>query len=393
VGKPVVVLVGTRPEALKLILLHKRLLAERVRSVLCSTQQHSDLLNQVFTLFDIQPDISLDVMTFNQDLFGITTSVLSKIKDVLIKLNPRLLIVQGDTTSAFAAALSAFYLKIPVAHVEAGLRSGDINSPYPEEFNRVMISKIANYHFAPTPLNCANLLREGVSRDKIFCTGNTIVDTLFLIKNKILSGQVEINKNLVEKIDKCRKSNQKIVLFTAHRRESFGVGLLKIFNCIRNFALNNQSVRIFYVKHPNPNVIESFEKSGLGDVENVDVFKPLNYIELVYLLLNASLVVTDSGGIQEEAMSLGKRVLILRDVTERIEGLWEGLGRLVGTDENLIYEGLKAFSSNEVKDEKKEIFGDGGSVERIIQILKIKVYPDISEKRIDKIGQFYGEEI
>lgn len=375
--KPIVVLIGTRPEALKLLLLHKRLQIEGFSSIICSTQQHSDLLEQVFNLFNIQPDISLDVMKVNQDLFEVTSLVLNKIKNVLIKINPELLIVQGDTTSAFAAALAAFYLKIPVAHVEAGLRSGSIYSPYPEEFNRIMISRIANYHFAPTSLNYANLLNEGVSREKIFCTGNTIVDTLLWIKNQIISRKIKIDPSLVEKVTKCFKENQKIVLLTAHRRESFGAGLLKIFCCIKRFAIANKNVKIFYVQHPNPNVLDAFEKSGLGNVKNIEVLKPLDYAELVYILINSFFVCTDSGGIQEEAISLGKRVLILRDVTERVECLWTGLGRLVGTNETLIYEGLNAFCFSDQKDEHKEIFGDGKAVGRIVNILKTSLHSNV----------------
>ncbi|MFA6534938.1 MAG: UDP-N-acetylglucosamine 2-epimerase (non-hydrolyzing) [Candidatus Babeliales bacterium] len=386
--RPIVVLVGTRPEALKLLLLHKKLQAEGFPSLLCSTEQHSDILNQVFKTFDILPDISLGIMKPNQDLFDITSSILIKLREVLVTLNPRLLIVQGDTSSAFAAALSAFYLKIPIAHVEAGLRSGNMNAPYPEELNRIIISKIADYNFAPTALSCANLLNDGVAREKIFCTGNTIVDSLFWIKNKISSGQIAVDGNLVKKVEKCKKLNQKIAVLTAHRRESFGGGLLKIFSTIKKFALNHKDLFIFYTLHPNPNVIAEFEKSGLGELENIFVSNPLGYTELVYLLINSSFVITDSGGIQEEAMSLGKRVIILRDVTERIEGLWEGLGKLVGVNEFLIYEGLEAFYSKDCQDRTSTIFGDGNAVNQICNILKIKLY--MAEKKSGKVVMDMG---
>jgi UDP-N-acetylglucosamine 2-epimerase (non-hydrolysing) len=376
--RPIVVLIGTRPEALKLLLLHKKLQVEGFSSILCSTEQHSELLTQVYKIFNIFPDISLGVMKPNQDLFDITTSVLQKFKEVLIKLNPRLVIVQGDTSSAFTAALSAFYLKIPVAHVEAGLRSGDIHSPYPEELNRTAISKISDYNFAPTGLNCANLLSDGIKRDKIFCTGNTIVDSLFWIKNKINSREIKVDANLVKKVEECKRLNKKIALLTAHRRESFGDGLSRIFNSIKTFAQNHKDLFIFYTLHPNPNVIMAFKKSGLGTIENIFVSNPLGYTELVYLLINSSFVLTDSGGIQEEAMSLGKRVLVLRDVTERVEGLWEGLGKLVGTNELLIYEGLEDFYSNDLQDKISTIFGDGMAVERITNILKTKLPIKIS---------------
>jgi UDP-N-acetylglucosamine 2-epimerase (non-hydrolysing) len=381
--RPVIVLVGTRPEALKLLLLHKKLQAEGFSSLLCSTDQHSDILNQVLTIFDILPDISLGIMKPNQDLFDITSLVLIKFKEVLIKLNPKLLVVQGDTSSAFAAALSAFYLKIPIAHVEAGLRSGNIHTPYPEELNRTIISKIADYNFAPTALNCANLLNDGISREKIFCTGNTIIDSLLWIKYKIDSGQIKVDKDLVEKVEKCKKLNQKITLLTAHRRESFGGGLLKIFSCIKKFALAHKDLFIFYALHPNPNVIAEFEKSGLGSLENIFVSNPLGYTELVYLLANSSFVITDSGGIQEEAMSLGKRVIVLRDVTERVEGLWEGLGKLVGADESLIYEGLETFYSKDFQDKPSKVFGDGKAVDKICNILKLKLH--MAEKKSGRV--------
>lgn len=381
--RPIVVLVGTRPEALKLLLLHKKLQAEGFPSLLCSTEQHSDMLHQVFKIFNTRPDISLGIMKPNQDLIDITSSVLIKFKEVLITLNPKLIIVQGDTSSAFAAALSAFYLKIPIAHVEAGLRSGNMHAPYPEELNRTIISKIADYNFAPTALNCANLLNEGVVREKIFCTGNTIVDSLFWIKNKISSGQIKVDKNLVEKVEECKKLNKKIAVLTAHRRESFGGGLLQIFKCIKKFAQNHKDLFIFYTLHPNPNVLKEFEKSGLGELENIFVSNPMEYTEIVYLLTNASFVITDSGGIQEEAMSLGKRVIILRDVTERVEGIWEGLGRLVGTDELLINEGLQAFYSDDFQSKASTIFGDGKSVEQICNILKVKLH--MAEKRSGKV--------
>lgn len=381
--RPIVVLVGTRPEALKLLLLYKKLQAEGFPSLLCSTEQHSEILNQVLKTFDISPDISLGIMKPNQDLFDITSSILIKLRETLISLNPRLLIVQGDTTSAFSAALSAFYLKIPVAHVEAGLRTGNINAPYPEELNRIMISKIADYNFAPTDLNCANLLNDGVAKEKIFCTGNTIVDSLFWIKNKINSGQIKVDKFLVEKIENCKKLNQKIAVLTAHRRESFGGGLFKIFSTIKKFALDHKDLFIFYTLHPNPNVIEEFEKSGIGELENIFVSNPLGYTELVYLLINSSFVITDSGGIQEEAISLGKRVLILRDVTERVEGLREGLGMLVGTDEFLIYEGLKAFYSKNFQDQISTVFGNGKAVEQICNILKMKLH--MAEKKSGRV--------
>jgi len=370
---PVVVTVGTRPEAIKLLLLYKELHRAGVPVVLCSTDQHSELLTQVFDLFKTYPDISLGIMVNNQDLFHITSTCLEKIKLVFSELNPSMVIVQGDTTTAFASALASFYLKIPIAHVEAGLRSGNINSPYPEEFNRATISQIADYNFVPTYLNCANLLSCGISRSKIFLTGNTVVDALFWIKNKITSGEIEINSELRQRVEQCLRERKKIVLFTAHRRESFGDGILKIFRCIKTFAAAHKDVQIFYPSHPNPNIQKALSTSRLNELSNIFISGPILYQDLVYLLLNSDFILTDSGGIQEEAMSLGKYVLILRNVTERLEGVWDGLGRLVGTDESLLMKGLEDFYSQGLQDRPSTVFGDGQSVSRIVNIVKTKL--------------------
>ena len=223
--RPIVVVIGTRPEAIKLLLLHKELNKAGLISILVSTNQHSELLEQVFSIFNIYPDINLNIMIQNQDLFHITSSVLEKMKIIYSKLNPRLVIVQGDTTTAFAASLAAFYAKIQIAHVEAGLRSGNFQSPYPEEMNRVYISHIADYNFAPTHLSYANLLASGINRKKIFLTGNTVVDSLFWIKKRILSGEISVDQEILDQVRFCKKESKKIILLTAHRRETFNEGL------------------------------------------------------------------------------------------------------------------------------------------------------------------------
>ena len=384
--RPIVVVVGTRPEAIKLLLLHKELNKAGLTSILVSTNQHSELLEQVFSIFNIYPDINLNIMIQSQDLFHITSSVLEKMKVIYSELNPRLVIVQGDTTTAFAASLAAFYSKIQIAHVEAGLRSGNFQSPYPEEMNRVYISHIANYNFAPTHLSYANLLASGLDRKKIFLTGNTVVDSLFWIKKRILSGERSIDQEILDKVRQCKKESKKIILLTAHRREAFNGGLLRIFKCIKKFIENRQDVMLFYPSHPNPNVQKALLGSGLTEIDNVFLSSPLLYKDLIYLLLNCDFVLTDSGGIQEEAMSLGKQVVILRDVTEREEGVWEGLGRLVGSNELLLMKALQEFCDNKLSTAPSNIFGDGNSVHKITQLMKTKLSNEAENLNCDVLG-------
>ncbi|KKQ33329.1 MAG: UDP-N-acetylglucosamine 2-epimerase [candidate division TM6 bacterium GW2011_GWF2_37_49] len=384
--RPIVVVIGTRPEAIKLLLLHKELNKAGLISILVSTNQHSELLEQVFSIFNIYPDINLNIMIQNQDLFHITSSVLEKMKIIYSKLNPRLVIVQGDTTTAFAASLAAFYAKIQIAHVEAGLRSGNFQSPYPEEMNRVYISHIADYNFAPTHLSYANLLASGINRKKIFLTGNTVVDSLFWIKKRILSGEISVDQEILDQVRFCKKESKKIILLTAHRRETFNEGLLRIFKCIKIFIENRQDVVLFYPLHPNPNIKKALLDSKLSDANNVFLSSPLLYKNLIYLLLNCDFVLTDSGGIQEEAMSLGKQVVILRDVTERMEGVWEGLGMLVGSNETLLTKALQEFCDNKLSAIPSNIFGDGNSVYKIGQIIKYKLKNEIKNFNHDVFG-------
>lgn len=400
--RPVVVVVGTRPEAIKLLLLYKELQATGLTTILVSTNQHSELLDQVFDIFNVRPAINLAVMVQNQDLFHITSSVLEKMKLVYSELIPQLVIVQGDTSTAFASALAAFYLRIPIAHVEAGLRSDNIFSPYPEEINRIYISQIADYNFAPTHLSFANLLSCGIDRSKIFLTGNTVVDSLFWIRDKILSGDISIDTEILSKVEQCRASSKKIVLLTAHRRESFDGGLIRIFKCIKKFVESRHDIVFFYPSHPNPNVQKALVSSGLHESNNVFITKPVLYKDLVYLLLNSLFVVTDSGGIQEEAMSLGKQVIILREVTERVEGVWEGLGRIVGTNDTLLRDTLEEFCNKQMSDTPSYVFGDGRSAYKIAQIIKSKLvdiesigYGVLGSKRIKEDipkGLVFGED-
>jgi len=394
--KRVVTVIGTRPEAIKLIPLHLALKKAGFDAILCATFQHSDLLDQVFTLFQIKPDIHLDVMKQNQDLFYLTKTILEKIKPIYEAINPDLVLVQGDTTTAFCSALGAFYAKIPVGHVEAGLRSGNIYAPFPEEANRRFISTIATYHFAPTELNAANLIAEGVARDAIFCTGNTVVDALLWIKDQITIKKLLIDQTIRDLVQRSRDNHQKIVLLTAHRRESFDGGLTRIFKSIKLFAQTHRDIFIMYPYHPNPNVIRAMQESGIQSEENIHICPPVAYKELVYLLMSAHVVITDSGGIQEEAISLGKKVIVLRDITERTEAVLAGMAKLVGSNETLLLKVLQEFyqeaqiQKTQIIETPNYVFGDGRACQSIVSILQEKIHHAGTRQKstlVTKFGQ------
>ena len=371
---PIVLIVGTRPEGIKMIPLYLAFKKMQISIVLCSTDQHSYLLQEVYDLFGIVPDYQLDIMQPNQDLFHITETALQKLKIFYNKVNPCLVLVQGDTTSSMAAAMAAFYLNIPIGHVEAGLRTNDIKSPFPEEMNRRFISMVTQYHFAPTPLNVGNLLAEGVSREAIYCTGNTVVDTLRIIKEKIALNELIIDEKITQKVQECKLLGKKIVLLTVHRRESFNGGIVRILTAIKEFAANNPDTFFFYPYHPNPHVLEAVDTVGIAKVPNLYLTRPLLYKEIVYLLLNADWIATDSGGIQEEAMSLGKPVLVLREKTERVEGLWTGLATLVGTNPETIQKAMHTLSHDapSVQAQSTSIYGTGHAADMIAHIVQTK---------------------
>ncbi len=377
--RPIIIVVGTRPEAIKLAPLYLALTRANIPTLLCATFQHSELLAQVFDLFHITPDIKLDVMRENQDLFFLTCTILEKISSVYEKYKPSLVLVQGDTTTTFSAALAAFYLKIPVGHVEAGLRSGNKYSPFPEEVNRVFTSTCASLHFAPTALNVANLLREGISRESIFCTGNTTVDALFWIRERINNKEISICEKLIKHIETCKKNKQQIVLVTAHRRESFDGGLERIFSSIKTFAAQHPDVTFFYPFHPNPHVLKAIELSSIKDIPNILLMPPLLYKDLIYLLMACDWIISDSGGIQEEAISLGKSVIVVREYTERPEGIWEGMLTLAGTDEkSILHEMLSLYARQQNTHSHSSIYGDGNACNRIVAIIKNLIQPSLS---------------
>jgi UDP-N-acetylglucosamine 2-epimerase (non-hydrolysing) len=372
----ILVVFGTRPEAIKMALLIKELKqAFPHNSILvCVTAQHRDMLDQVLTVFDITPDFDLSVMTPNQDLTQLTTVILEKMKPVLETVHPAMVLVHGDTTTTFAVSLACYYQKIPVAHVEAGLRTGDIYSPWPEEINRKLTTGLASVHFAPTVEAEKNLLKEGVSKDKIIVTGNTVIDALYYTRDKIDSSPA-LKKKLTQQIQETGYpvSDRKFVLITGHRRENFGEGILQICEAIVSLSKQFPDVDWVYPVHLNPN-IEDPVYIALSDLSNVFLIKPLDYMPFVLLMNQAYFILTDSGGIQEEGPSLGKPVLVMRDVTERPEAVAAGTVKLVGSDSTKIIENVTRLLTDSDCYNQMAVahnpYGDGKAVERIVSFFK-----------------------
>ena len=369
--RPVLLIVGTRPEGIKMAPLYYALKNNQIPTLFCSTGQHSDLLNEVLRLFDITPDFDLAIMKPNQDLFYLTNTLLIKLKDIIKETNPSLVVVQGDTTTAMVGALAAFYMKIPVAHVEAGLRTGNIYMPFPEEINRRFISNISKLNFAPTKRAEQNLINEGIKPQVIFCTGNTVVDALFIIKTKITKGILKISNDLKEMVLTAKKKGQKLILLTTHRRESFGIGLENIFSAVKSSLQQNKNLYIIYPVHPNPQISKSLKQAGLDTINNIKIIKPLTYSDMIFLMMESDGIATDSGGIQEEGITLGKQILILRNETERPEGVESGMAELVGTDREKIRQGIAKMLGSQININLcKNIYGNGDAAIRIA--LKIK---------------------
>lgn len=361
--------IGTRPDAIKLLPVHFAASALGIESILCATEQHIGMLDQVLDVFCVKPDFNLGVMQAGQDLFYLTDTVLTKIKEVCLLVKPDLIMVQGDTTTAFAAALAAFYLKIPIGHVEAGLRTGSLQAPYPEEMNRRFIGMVADYHFAATSLNVANLLAEGVDRKNIILTGNTVVDALHMTIAKIKNGDLLVSSSLVGLIKNLHAVGKRIVLLTAHRRESFGGGLHNIFRAVQDVTQVVSDIAFLYPQHPNPHVQRAIDETGFAQTPHVYLLDPLSYGDLVYCLLESAWVVTDSGGIQEEAISLGKYVVVLRELTERIEGVWAGIAHLAGTDVAAIIRAMLFVHAIKQNISTSNIYGDGQASKKIASFI------------------------
>ena len=367
---PVLLVIGTRPEGIKMMPVYQALQKLNIPTLLCSTDQHAELLkDDVLKIFNIKPDISFNIMKPGQDLFYITTSVLEKMKETLQTLQPSMVVVQGDTTTAMAAALAAFYLKIPIGHIEAGLRTGNKYGPFPEEINRTIIDILADFHFAPTDHSAHSLLEQGIKKENIYVTGNTVVDALYFIR-----ASNHTNRNysfpIQQVISEAKKNNKKLLLLTAHRRESFNGGLLEIFSAIKEILLLHPELFIIYPIHPNPSIKKALQESTLDTMPNIFITNPLEYTDLVYLLDAIDMVATDSGGIQEEAVSLGKPVLILRNETDRPEGVNAGLARLVGTNREIIIREISLLMTQTPHFDTTTVYGDGTAGVKIATIIK-----------------------
>lgn len=362
---------GTRPEAIKMApLLHALASDERFDAKLCVTAQHREMLDQVLELFEIVPDFDLNIMKPGQTLNDVTTAILVGLKPILEELKPDVVLVHGDTATTFAASLAAYYQKVKVGHVEAGLRTGNIYSPWPEEANRKLTSAITNFHFAPTAGSKQNLLNEGVSEDDIAVTGNTVIDALFWVREKLKQDK-PLSRTL-SAIFNYLDPNKKLILVTGHRRESFGGGFERICEALRQIASKHPETQVLYPVHLNPNVQEPVNHLLKG-IDNVFLIAPQQYLPFCYLMERASIILTDSGGIQEEAPSLGKPVLVMRETTERPEAVDAGTVRLVGTDTDAIVSQIGALLSNAGEYKKMSSahnpYGDGNAVQRIIEFL------------------------
>ena len=371
---PIILVFGTRPEIIKLAPVYFALKKLGIKTLLCSTAQHEQMLQAAMDVFGIKEDFNLKVMKPGQDLFYLTSTILERLRKVFCEVQPSLVVVQGDTTTTFSAALAAFYLQIPVAHVEAGLRTGEIYSPFPEEVNRKLVACLSSLNFCPTSNAVANLVSEGVKRESIFLVGNTVKDSLRIILEKIKSGLLKPSKQLEEKIVSAKSLGKKIVLLTTHRRESFDGGIQEILSSIKTYALENENVQFFYPHHLNPNVLQAMEKVKIEGVKNISCFPPVNYIDLVYLLHESNVIVTDSGGIQEEAACLNKPAIIVREFTDRPETIWAGLAKVVGTEKTKIINCLDQFLFGKFQhtDEGSSLYGDGFSAEKIARIIEEK---------------------
>ena len=375
---------GTRPEAIKMAPLVKAFQQqpEEFETVVCVTGQHREMLDQVLKIFEITPDYDLNIMKQGQDLYDVTARVLTGMRDVLKEAQPDVVLVHGDTTTSTAAALAAFYQQIPVGHVEAGLRTHNIYSPWPEEMNRQITGRIATYHFAPTPLSRQNLLAEGVKEEQVTVTGNTVIDALYMVVDKIKADReldAQLEKLLAEAGYDVKRldGERRLVLITGHRRENFGEGFIRMCQAIKALTEKYPKVDFVYPMHLNPNVrrpIHEVFGEDLSRLGNMFFIEPLEYLSFVYLMEKSHIVLTDSGGIQEEAPGLGKPVLVMRDTTERPEALEAGTVKLVGTDYERIVAEVSALLSDrdyyEGMSRAVNPYGDGRACGRIIRFLQ-----------------------
>ncbi|MBW1650253.1 MAG: UDP-N-acetylglucosamine 2-epimerase (non-hydrolyzing) [Deltaproteobacteria bacterium] len=378
--KKILIVFGTRPEAIKMAPLIKEFEKNRNEfdTKICVTAQHRQMLDQILTLFNIKPDYDFNIMKPKQNLYDITASILLKMKKVLNEFKPDLVLVHGDTTTTFAAALSAYYQKIDVGHIEAGLRTGNIYSPYPEEINRQLASKIAKYHFAPTAADKKNLLKENIKKENIAVTGNTVIDALLMIVKRFKTDD-KLKKATAKKIADIGYPEldiNRFILATGHRRESFGEGFLNICEGLKKTAKKYPNIDIVYPVHLNPNVKKPVEKI-LSGIQNIYLLKPINYQSFVYLMSRSYIILTDSGGIQEEAPSLKKPTLVIRDITERHQAIKAGTAKLIGTDKDNIFKQISLLieDKNEYNNmiKRKNPYGSGHAAFKIVDFIKNKL--------------------
>ncbi len=385
--RKVLLVFGTRPEAIKMapLVMELQKQKERIETVVCVTGQHREMLDQVLEIFDIKPDYDLNIMKRGQDLYDVTARVLTGMREVLKEIKPDIVLVYGDTTTSTAAALAAFYQQIPVGHVEAGLRTHNIYSPWPEEMNRLLTGRLATYHFSPTPLSRNNLIKESINDRNIIVTGNTVIDALYWVVDKIKNNK-ELDNELESVLSKAgydvnRLDNgKKLVLITGHRRENFGDGFINMCTAIKDLTIKHPNVDFVYPMHLNPNVRKPIHEvfgEDLSGLKNMFFIEPLEYLSFVYLMEKSSIVLTDSGGIQEEAPGLGKPVLVMRDTTERPEALNAGTVKLVGTDYNKIVNEVSSLIDDKAAYEKmsKAVnpYGDGLACGRIVNALLYRI--------------------
>ena len=364
--KKVMVVFGTRPEAIKMCpLIHALQKKENIKTIVCVTGQHREMLNQVLDVFAIKPDYDLGIMQKNQTLADITSQILTKMSDILSQENPNLLLVHGDTSTTYVAALAAFYMGIPIGHVEAGLRTYNMTSPFPEEFNRQSVSLMADYHFAPTQAAKENLLKEGKEASRIYVTGNTVIDAL----------KTTVRTDYTHPILDWAQDSR-MILVTAHRRENLGRPMAQMFAAIKRLVDDYEDIKVIYPVHLNPK-IQSLANDILGNHQRIQLVEPFDVIDFHNLMAESYLILTDSGGIQEEAPSLGKPVLIMRETTERLEGISAGTSKLVGTNEEKIYRDLKTLLTDEnvynLMAKASNPYGDGLASERIAAIIEKEI--------------------
>ena len=374
--KKILLVFGTRPEAIKMAPLVKAFQEQQqdFQTKVCVTAQHREMLDQVLSLFEIRPDFDLNIMQPDQDLYDITCNILQGMKGVFTSYRPDIIFVHGDTTTTFAVSLAAFYEKIAVGHIEAGLRTGNIYSPWPEEANRKLTTQLTTYHFAPTQQSQANLLKEDVAPEKIVVTGNTVIDALLLMRNRL-----ETDAPFRELVQKSIKNkgfdpeSAEFILVTGHRRENFGQGFIDICTALKTIAQDRPNINIVYPVHLNPNVLKPVNEL-LGVLKNVYLIAPLQYEAFIYLMSLSKLIITDSGGVQEEAPSLGKPVLVMRDTTERPEAVDAGTVKLVGTNvQRIVCETSKLLDNRQAYDSMAKAhnpYGDGKACERILNFMK-----------------------